>query len=88
MDSPHASMRPGQAAPDEHVPHRVWATAVTASMRPGQAAPDEPVAGADVATPATASMRPGQAAPDESEVIQWQQHPTSCFNEAGASSPG
>ena len=59
-----------------------------ASMRPGQAAPDESP-GTNVPVPASAaSMRPGQAAPDEDRPMPAGAQPATCFNEAGASSPG
>ena len=61
-----ASMRPGQAAPDELSAGIVAGLGVSiASMRPGQAAPDEEIARSRMAQIQTASMRPGQAAPDE-----------------------
>ena len=70
---PVASMRPGQAAPDEvprpggDGPDRL------ASMRPGQAAPDEACRYHRRGVAALpASMRPGQAAPDEA----WQAWPS------------
>ena len=84
-----ASMRPGQAAPDEVVQRghgqRDW---VGASMRPGQAAPDEGVAAMEATTELGASMRPGQAAPDEVSCRSRCRRLCRCFNEAGASSPG
>ena len=61
-----ASMRPGQAAPDELGLHAgVLLLLLLASMRPGQAAPDEDPRPRAPKRRDYASMRPGQAAPDE-----------------------
>ena len=61
-----ASMRPGQAAPDERRTLNLIDMQLGASMRPGQAAPDECVEIVEGVDYLVASMRPGQAAPDES----------------------